>query len=57
MPILASIKSPEYSWIYPTENWQKIEIFDVEPQDFNIAEHLLLLKVKKVVLLVSVLLY
>ncbi|MDC0189537.1 M1 family metallopeptidase [Flavobacteriales bacterium] len=47
MPILATINNSKFSWIHPTQNWQKQEIF-VNPDHFKIAEDLLLLEVNRV---------
>tara|TARA_B100001142_G_C14180975_1_gene596148 strand:- start:407 stop:1006 length:600 start_codon:yes stop_codon:yes gene_type:complete len=47
MPILATINNSKFSWINPTQNWQKKEIF-VSPDSFKIAEDLLLIEVNKI---------
>jgi hypothetical protein len=38
MPIKAKISAGEYDFIYPTTQWQTIELRGVHPDEFDIME-------------------
>ncbi len=46
MPIKVSLKKNELNWIYPTNNWKEAPLL-VNDRNFEIAEHLFLIEVKK----------
>ena len=48
MPLLAKINNNGYTWIYPTQSWQKIELTHMSSNDFQIAESLFLIDIVKV---------
>jgi len=48
MPILAKINNSGHDWLYPEENWKKIEFKKSNISNFNIAENLFLLGIKKI---------
>ena len=48
MPLLAKINSKNYSWIYPTSEWQKLDLVDIKIVDFKIQDRLFLIEISKV---------
>ncbi len=48
MPILAKINNLGNDWLYPEVNWKKIEINKSNKSNFNIANNLFLLDMKKI---------
>jgi len=48
MPVLAKVNNKNYSWIYPSSTWNKIELIDIKNKDFKIATELLLLETRRV---------
>ncbi|MAQ70412.1 MAG: hypothetical protein CMD23_04885 [Flavobacteriales bacterium] len=48
MPLLAKININGYTWIYPEEKWQKIQLQGILPVDFDVPENLFLIDVLKV---------
>ena len=47
MPIKVSLNSKDYfEWIYPSDSWQEI-VVNIRLDEFEIAEHLFLIDVKK----------
>ncbi len=46
MPIKVTTSKQKYEFIYPTTSWQTIELVDVNPQDFQVAEDLFFVDVK-----------
>ena len=48
IPILAKINKKDYDWIYPEENWKKLELKNIQKSDFKVAEHLFLLNLKQI---------
>ena len=47
MPVLVTIKSEEYDWIYPSQEWKSVQI-DLESTEFKIANELFLIQTKQI---------
>ena len=42
------INKKNYDWIYPDENWKKIELVNVKENNFKIAEDLFLIDIHRI---------
>ena len=49
MPVLVKINQRDtYSWIYPHQEWDNVQLTDIDIEDFKVAHELLLLETKLV---------
>ncbi len=48
MPILVTISDNLYDWIHPTTDWKKIELLNINEEDFKVSDDMFLIDVIKI---------